>query len=180
MLWSLNSYTVVGLGAASCRSDSARELLVEEERADFSRERQVLDGSPAGDHTNLGNVEVGVAGIVCRHSLAEVEARTELTLGGQDVESATVVANLSIAAPEAGRPVGIPVVVVRTTDTPCVRQLEVAGKTAGKEPGQENRIRRLAKANALIGTRDGSVPPNIAKLGDAPDVEITAFVIPLA
>ena len=46
---------------------SAGELLVEEERADFSRERQVLDGSPAGDHTNLGNVEVRVAAVVRRH-----------------------------------------------------------------------------------------------------------------
>ena len=81
---------VVDSGSASeppQRSGSARELLVEEERADFSRERQVLDGSPAGDHTNLGNVEVGVAAIVCRHGLAEVEARAELTLGGKDVES---------------------------------------------------------------------------------------------
>ena len=70
MLWSLNSYTVVGLGAAAARVDSARELLVEEERTDFSRERQVLDGSPAGDQTNLGNVVVRVAAIVCRHGLA--------------------------------------------------------------------------------------------------------------
>src|SRR3954465_13675394 len=73
------------LGSRSCQSGSARELLVEEERADFSRERQVLDGSPAGDDTNLGNVVVRVAAIVCRNSLAEVEARAELTLGREDV-----------------------------------------------------------------------------------------------
>src|SRR6266404_6063078 len=139
----------------SRRSQGGRtgELLVEEERADFSRERQVLDGSPAGDHTNLGNVEVGVAAIVCRHGLAEVEARAELTLGGKDVEGVTAVAHRGVAAPEAGRPVGIPVVVERTTDTPCIHQLDVAGSTAGKKPGQENRISRLAKANALVRTQ---------------------------
>src|SRR4030095_9847551 len=49
---------------------SARELLIEEERANFSRERQVLDGSPTGDHTNLGKIEVRVAGIVRTHDLA--------------------------------------------------------------------------------------------------------------
>src|SRR5437660_10355151 len=72
----------------SRRSQGGRtsELLVEEERTDFSRERQVLDGSPTGDHANLGNVEVGVAAIVCRHDLAEVETRAELTLGREDVE----------------------------------------------------------------------------------------------
>ena len=68
MLWSLNSYDGGRLGSREPADGSARELLVEEERADFSRERQVLDGSPAGDHTNLGNVEVGVAAIVCRHA----------------------------------------------------------------------------------------------------------------
>ena len=110
------------------QNGSACELLVEEERADFSRERQVLDGSPTGDHTNLGNVVVGVASIVRSHDLAEVEARAELTLGGEDVEGVTVVANRSVTAPEAGRPVGIPVVVERTTDTKGFGQLEVAGK----------------------------------------------------
>ena len=40
---------------------STSVLLVEEERTDFARECQVLDGSPTGDHANnLGNVEVGV------------------------------------------------------------------------------------------------------------------------
>ena len=143
------------LRSRNWQNGSARELLVEEERADFSRERQVLDGSPTGDHTNLGKVVVRVAGIVCRQGLAEVEARAELTLGGKDVEGVTVVANRSVAAPEAGRPVGIPVVVERTTDTKGFGQLEVAGKTAGNgnKPGQENRIRRLAKANALIRTQ---------------------------
>src|SRR5438445_7528113 len=139
----------------SRRSQGGRtgELLVEEERADFSRERQVLDGSPTGDHTNLGNVEVRVAAIVCRHGFAEVETRAELTLGGKDVEGVTAVAYRGVAAPDAGRPVGIPIVVERTTDTKGIHQLDVAGSTAGKEPGQVNRISRLAKANALIRTR---------------------------
>src|SRR4029450_981551 len=91
-------------GSSCFPTKGARELLVQEERPDFSRERQVLDGSPTGDHTNLGNVEVGVAAIVCRQDLAEVEARAELTLGGEDVEGVTAVANLGVAAPEAGRP----------------------------------------------------------------------------
>lgn len=39
------------LGSRRCQGGSARELLVEEERADFSRERQILDGSPAGHST---------------------------------------------------------------------------------------------------------------------------------
>ena len=49
MLWSLNSYTAAGFGTASSRQGGRTgELLVEEERADFSRERQVLDGSSSG------------------------------------------------------------------------------------------------------------------------------------
>src|SRR5439155_13122601 len=43
-----------------------RELLVEEEGTDFSRERQVLDGSPARDHTDLSDVEVRVTAVVRR------------------------------------------------------------------------------------------------------------------
>src|SRR5437899_1764989 len=106
------------LGSRGCQGGSARELLIEEERADFSRERQVLDGSPTGGQTNLGKVVVRVAGVVCRHGLAGVVVRAPLALGRGDVESVAVVAHRTVAAPEAGRPVGIPVVVVRTTDTP--------------------------------------------------------------
>ena len=40
---------------------AARHLLVEVEPHHFGRERQVLDRSPAGDHTHLSDVEVGVA-----------------------------------------------------------------------------------------------------------------------
>src|SRR5206468_10410644 len=94
-----------------------------------------------------------VAAVVCRHGLAGVVVGAPLALGRGDVQSVTVEAHRGVAAPEAGRPVGIPVVVERTTDTPCIHQLDVAGSTAGKEPGQENRISRLAKANALIRTQ---------------------------
>src|ERR1043165_2827107 len=158
------------LGSRGCRTDSAGELLVEEERADFSRERQVLDGSPASDHAYLGNVEVRVARIVCRcrSDSAGVEVRTHLPLSGEDVGRATAVAHLGVAAPEAGRPVGIPVVVERTTDTPCIGQLDVAGSTTGKEPGKVHAIRRLAKANALICTRTaGSTKHREARRGRA-------------
>src|SRR5204863_7569098 len=49
------------LGSRRCQNASTRELLVEEECTDFSRERQVLDGSPAGDRTHHRNIEVWVA-----------------------------------------------------------------------------------------------------------------------
>ena len=49
------------LGSRRCQAACTRELLVEEERTDFSRERQVLDGSPARHHTDLSDVEVWVA-----------------------------------------------------------------------------------------------------------------------
>src|SRR6266481_894030 len=42
---------------------STSEVLVEVEPHYFGRERQVLDGSPAGDHTELRDVVVGVAGV---------------------------------------------------------------------------------------------------------------------
>jgi hypothetical protein len=72
VLWSLNSYTVFGLGAAAAQNGRARELLVEEERADFSRERQVLDGSPAGGQPTWANVVVRVAAVVSQTRLAAV------------------------------------------------------------------------------------------------------------
>src|SRR5439155_23958446 len=115
-------------------------------------------GSPTGGQTNLGNVEVGVAAIVCRHGLASVETGAELTLGGKDVGCTAIIPHGRITAPEACRPIGIPVVVERTTDTIGFGQLDVAGSTAGKKPGQENPIRRLAKAKALIGTRAARTP----------------------
>src|SRR5215218_355481 len=136
------------LGSRGRESRNARHLLVEEERADFSRERQVLDGSPTGNHTNLGEVEVRVAGEAC--ALADGVVGAPGTLGRSEVQNGTTVAHRTVAAPEAGRPVGIPVVVERTTDTPCINQLEFAA-------GHVNRIRRLTEADALISTRNTRV-----------------------
>src|SRR5215217_3782888 len=53
-------------GSRRRQNGRARHLLVEEERADFSREGQVLDRSPAGNHTNLRKVVAGITGKVCR------------------------------------------------------------------------------------------------------------------
>ena len=49
----------------SCSEDrAARHFLVEVSPHHFGRERQVLDGSPAGDHAELRDVEVGIASVV--------------------------------------------------------------------------------------------------------------------
>jgi hypothetical protein len=127
---------------------NARHLLVEEERADFSRERQVLDGSPTGNHTNLGNVVVRVAGKAC--ALADGVVGAPRTLGRGDVQHGAAVAHRGVAAPDAGRPVGIPIVVERTTDTPCIHQLELAAR-------HEDRISRLTEADALVSTSNTRV-----------------------
>src|SRR6185369_17258944 len=54
------------LGSRPGQNGRTRELLVEEERTDFTQGRQVLDGSPTRDQTDLSDVEVGVAAIVHR------------------------------------------------------------------------------------------------------------------
>ena len=49
----------------SCSEDrAARHFLVEVSPHHFGRERPVLDGSPAGDHAELRDVEVGIASVV--------------------------------------------------------------------------------------------------------------------
>src|SRR5204862_3675932 len=85
------------------QNGSARELLVEEERADFSRERQVLDGSPAGDHANLSDVEVRVTGVVANvvanSSLAGVSCREASaigSLGSRGAQSVDVVVGAAV------------------------------------------------------------------------------------
>src|SRR6188472_2001371 len=83
------------LGSRRCNGSKARELLVEEERTDFSRERQVLDGSPAGDHTDLGNIEVRVAAIVCADCFASRIGRAERSF------REPVVTDRRVATPEA-------------------------------------------------------------------------------
>src|SRR5215213_8400644 len=117
-------------------------LLVEEERTDFSRERQVLDRSPAGDRTDHRGIEVRIAGEVATESATRYRG----CKGGTVVRSrCTIVANLGIAAPEAGRPVGIPVVVERTTNAPSVGKLDLTTRDVYTVTG-------VTKAQALIGS----------------------------
>ena len=59
-----------------------------------------------------------------------------------------VVANGRIAAEQAGRPVGIPVVVDRATDTPSLRQLELAIAAVGSR--KVDGIGGHTEANALV------------------------------
>ena len=99
------------LGSRRCESRRPGELLVEVEVEDFRRERQVRDRSPAGDKAHHRDVEVGVA--------AEVRTEAGGNEGRADEEFCRVViVDLGVAAEQAARPVGIPVVVVGTTDTP--------------------------------------------------------------
>src|SRR6266702_7193719 len=103
------------------------ELLVEGGPHDFGRERQVLDRSPAGHDADLGDVEVRVTAEVdglCTETTSTGDKRvTEEQLRG------TVVTNGRVAAEQARRPVRIPVVVERTTDTVSGRQMEVSIST---------------------------------------------------
>src|SRR6185295_10263410 len=151
------------LRSGSSEVRAARHLLVEEERADFSRERQVLDGSPAGDHTNLSDVEVGVTAVGASSSrsrgltrMGGCERSAVDTLSRRDARQiivrSTIVLDLGVAAPEAGRPVGIPVVVERTTDTPSAGQDDAAAtRTRSKRAGRSiEAIRGVAETNALI------------------------------
>jgi hypothetical protein len=42
---------------------AARHILIEVEPLDFARERQVFDRRPAGEHAELGDVEVRVTSV---------------------------------------------------------------------------------------------------------------------
>jgi hypothetical protein len=119
------------LGGCRCKHRTARHLLVEVEPLDFGRERQILDGSPAGNHAKLGDVEVRItsigAGGISDHGLTRMagsEGGTIGSLGGggsqpQDiVVRSSVISYAGVASEQAGRPVRIPVVVERTADTP--------------------------------------------------------------
>ena len=121
---------------------STRHLLVEEEGAEFGRERQVLDGGPTGNHTKLSDVEVGVAGVVagvvgsvsCLTSVGCREGRTVETRPGYDTSAAigeaivtiALITDSRVAAEQAGRPVWIPVVVERTAHAPSRGQDETS------------------------------------------------------
>ena len=89
-----------------------------------------------------------------------------------------VVPNRGVAAPKAGRPVGIPVVVERTADTKGLGQLE-SPVAPPVNAGQEHPSDGCAKAEALVRTSAAGAP-NIVKLGEPPRVEITCLVLPLA
>src|SRR5882757_9678470 len=97
----------VGLRLDAGHAGGARELLVEAEVHDFSRERQVLDRSPAGNRTDLEYVVVRVAGVVCRL------ARSTACRGARGVDRTVeelrsrVIPHGRGAAEHAGRPVGI-------------------------------------------------------------------------
>lgn len=103
----------------------------------FGRERQVLDGSPAGEHPELGDVEIRIAGIcaggISDHCLARMacgEGGTIGPLGGAGSQAQNIVVRSSVisyagvASEQAGLPVWIPVVVERTADTPSRRKLD--------------------------------------------------------
>src|SRR4051794_1313088 len=75
------------LGSRGRESRNARHLLVEEDRADFSRERQVLEGSQRGTHPTRGEVEAGVAGEPC--ALADGVVGPPAPLGRSGVQNGT-------------------------------------------------------------------------------------------
>src|SRR5207244_601965 len=129
----------------------ARILLVEVEPLDFRRERQVLDGGPTSDHTELRRVEVRIAGV--GHALADMadgERSAVDALRGGQVTHGAVVTDRGVAAEQAGRPVGIPVVVECTTDTPGLRQLETA--IAARGDRQVDGVGGHTDADALVST----------------------------
>src|SRR5205085_8211085 len=84
--------------------------------------------------------------------VAEGERSAVDALRGGQVTHGPVVTDRGVAAPEAGRPVGIPVVVERTTDTEGLGQLELAIATGGD--GEPDGVRRHAQTDALVSTGD--------------------------
>src|SRR6267154_1518879 len=136
-------------GLRSCRSKSgsAGELLVEVEPNELSRERQVLDRSPAGDCAQLRGVEVRVADEVGANSLAGSIDGAEVSLGR------AVIPNAGVLTEHAGRPVRIPVVVERTTDTEGFGQMDRAIATGKRR--KEDAVRRRTETNALVSVSAG-------------------------
>ena len=78
----------------SCSEDRATgHFLVEVGPHHFGREREVLDGSPAGDRAELRDVEVGIAGVVagrvadrCLTRMAGGEGSTISALGTEAID----------------------------------------------------------------------------------------------
>jgi hypothetical protein len=93
----------------------------------FGRECEVLDQRPTSGHTELRDVEVRIASI--GHVLAGMgngKRRVVGSLGGRKVERRTNIPDGRIGSEQAARPLGVPVVVERTTDAPSLCQLERA------------------------------------------------------
>ena len=66
-----------------------------------------------------------------------------------------------------------------TTNTPGFRQLQALRGTAIEPTRQKMCVSRKTEAHALVSART-PVFPNIRKVGEAPEVEITFFASPLA
>ena len=84
------------------QSRGASEVLVEASVHDFGRERQVLDGGPAGDATNLEHREVGVAAVVRRGVHPDRQLVAGIVRGAVGGLRRAIVANPRCAAEQAG------------------------------------------------------------------------------
>jgi hypothetical protein len=112
----------------------------------FGREREVRDRSPSGDHTNLGDVEVRIAGVSDaltrnRHAISRA------ILG----PGSAVIPHKADAAEQAARPIWIPVVVERTAETKGFRQVERTIATI--RDGEIHSIRGRTEPDAAIGSK---------------------------
>src|SRR5712664_536923 len=130
------------LGSRRGQDSRTSELLVEGGPQDFGRERQILDGSPAGNKTKHRDVEVRITGEIRAYNLA-----SRVVGAGEELRSA-VIPHGRVAAEQARRPVRIPVVVERTTDTVSSRQMQIA-IAAGKRRKIDS-ISGRTEADALV------------------------------
>ena len=97
------------------------KTLIEMKPHDFGRERQIFDRDPAGNHAELRNVEVRIAGV------GDSQPRNGCAIGSAVGSlGRAVIANGRVAAEQAGRPLWIPIMGERTADTVGFRQLDRA------------------------------------------------------
>ncbi len=118
---------------------------------DFVREGQVLDRSPAGGHADFSQ---GEARITRRYARTTIAGRLKIG-GAPKILPRAVVAHAGDTAEQAARPVGIPVVVERTTDTPRGGEIDAALARTAKNTvadGAEH-----DRAGAAGGVRDEEV-----------------------
>src|SRR6516162_4379223 len=136
--------TWLGHRRARGPSGDTRHIRLQVRIENVAAEGQILDRCPAGRETDLGNRKARVAGIstprdrYCGMKRSVVGHKRRLSwVGGQcnsvgqcstvcsapHVLGGLVVADLSDATVEAARPLGIPVVVKRTAETPAATQL---------------------------------------------------------